>query len=247
MESMEQDLNDSDYLERLTKAVRRDLKDYLKKKVLPEYAKNDGGHNWAHVREVIRRSFELNEAFNLGLEPNMIYAIAVCHDWGKCEDHERHHLVAAKHFVDDENMKRFFSDQERKIIKEAIEDHRSSKEDEPRSDYGKLISSADRNSRVDIVFVRSFFVAHERMPDEIIEDYLDYTIKRLAKKKDEKDPENMFYEDDVYKNFLQEMRELLKNEGEFKKRYCEVNHISSRQNKVKDEPGAVEVQEGSRS
>lgn len=242
MDNMKRDCKKSDSLDWLTREVRQDLKDYLAENVLPEYAKNDGGHNWVHVREVIRRSFELNEAFGLGLEPNMIYAIAVCHDWGKCEDHERHHLIAAKHFMDDENMKRFFNNEERKIIKEAIEDHRSSKEDEPRSTYGKLISSADRNSRVDIVFVRSFFVAHERMPDETIEDYLEFTIKRLAKKYDEKDPENMFYEDDVYKNFLREMRELLKNEEEFKECYCEVNHISSRRNKVKDEPGAVEVQ-----
>jgi len=29
---------------------------------------------------------------------------------------------------------------------------------------------------------RVLFVAHERMPEEVIEDYLDYTIKRLSKR-----------------------------------------------------------------
>ncbi len=41
-------------------------------------------------------------------------------------------------------MKDFFDDEQRIIIKEAIEDYRATLEYEPRSDYGKIISSADR-------------------------------------------------------------------------------------------------------
>lgn len=224
-------------LKEYTKNVNPDLKKYIAKHIFPEYEKNDGGHNIAHVLEVIRRSFELNDVFNLGLNENMIYAIAACHDWGKYVDHERHHLIAAQNFMNDEGMKKFFTDEERQTIKEAIEDHRSSKEDEPRSVYGKLISSADRNTTIEIVFIRSFFVAHERMPDEVIEDYLDFTIKRLSQKYSEENPENMFYEDEAYRSFVKDMRALLKKEEEFKNRYCEVNHITSRKHKVKDEPG----------
>ncbi|MCR5832876.1 MAG: HD domain-containing protein [Candidatus Saccharibacteria bacterium] len=220
--------------------VNPELKAYVEEHIFPEYAKNDGGHNLAHIKEVIRRSFELNEAFGLQLKPDLIYTIAACHDWGKYEDHEKHHLIAARNFANDDGLKKFFTVEERQIIKEAIEDHRSSKEDEPRSVYGKLVSSADRNSRIDIVFIRSFFVAKERMPDENIEDYLNFTIERLSKRYSEEDSENMFFEDENYRDFLKEMRELLKNEDEFKRRYCEVNHISSRQHKVKEEPGAIE-------
>ncbi|MBO6145935.1 MAG: HD domain-containing protein [Bacilli bacterium] len=226
-------------LQYYTKNVRQDLKDYITEHIFPEYDKNDGGHNIAHILEVIRRSFALNDTFKLGLDDNMMYAIASCHDWGKYIDHATHHLIAAKNFMNDEGMKQFFTDEERKIIKEAIEDHRSSKEDEPRSVYGKLISSADRNTRIEIVFIRSFFVAHERMPETNIEEYLDYTIQRLSKKYDEDNPENMFFEDKTYKVFIQDMRNLLKREEEFKNRYCEVNHISSRNNKVQDEQGEI--------
>lgn len=232
--------NRIDEIEYYTKNVNPELKEYIKINIFPEYSKNDGGHNLAHIKEVIRRIFALNDTFKLHLDSNMLYAIASCHDWGKYEDHETHHLIAARNFMADENMKEFFSDEERIIIKEAIEDHRSSKEDEPRSVYGKLISSADRNTRIEIVFIRSFFVAHERMPEYNIEDYLDYTIKRLSKRYSEDNPENMFYEDRTYSTFLHDMREILKNEKEFKDRYCEINHISSRDNKVEDEPGAIE-------
>ena len=231
--------NDIDEFEYYTKNVRQDLKDYIAEHIFPEYEKNDGGHNIAHILEVIRRSFALNDTFKLGLDDNMIYAIASCHDWGKYEDHSVHHLIAARNFMNDEGMDNFFNPKEKQIIKEAIEDHRSSKEDTPRSVYGKLISSADRNTRIDIVFIRSFFVAHERMPETIIEEYLDYTIKRLSKKYSEENPENMFYEDETYKVFLSDMRELLKKEVEFKNRYCEVNHITSRNNRVCDEQGEI--------
>lgn len=189
--------------------------------------------------EVIRRSFALNDTFKLNLNHNMIYAIAAYHDLGKHENHEIHEMIAGERFFNDKKMKDFFTDEERLIIRQAIEDHRSSKEDEPRSVYGKLISSADRNTRIEIVFIRSFFVAKERMPEENIEDYLDYTIKRLSKKYSEENPENMFFEDEVYKIFLNDMRNLLKNEDEFKRRYCEVNHIKSRSNKVGDEQGEI--------
>lgn len=231
--------NDIDEFEYYTKNVRQDLKDYIAEHIFPEYEKNDGGHNIAHILEVIRRSFALNDTFKLGLDDNMIYAIASCHDWGKYEDHSVHHLIAARNFMNDEGMDKFFTPEEKQIIKEAIEDHRSSKEDEPRSIYGKLISSADRNTRIEIVFIRSFFVAHERMPETNIEEYLDYTIQRLSKKYDEENPENMFFEDETYKVFIQDMRDLLKKEEEFKNRYCEVNHITSRYNRVCDEQGEV--------
>lgn len=220
--------------------VNRELKEYVIANIFPQYAQNDKAHGIVHIKEVIRRSFELNCAFNLGLDKNMIYAIAACHDLGKYEDHTIHEKIAANRFITDENMKRFFNDEQRTIIKEAIEDHRSSKEDEPRTTYGKLISSADRNSRIEIVFIRSFFVAKERMPEMNIEEYLDYTIKRLSKKYSEDDPENMFFEDETYHQFITEMRALLKDEDEFKRRYCEVNHITCRNHTVEEEAGEVE-------
>lgn len=231
--------NEINELEQYTKNVNPSLKAYIEKNIFPQYSKNDGAHGIVHIIEVIRRSFALNATFKLDLNPNMIYTIAAYHDLGKHEDHENHHLIGAQKFINDEQMKHFFSDKEREIIKEAIEDHRSSKEDEPRTVYGKLVSSADRNTSIDIVFIRSFLVGKERQPQSNIEDYLNYTIKRLRKKYDEKNPENMFYEDLTYQEFIKDMRILLKKEEEFKKRYCDVNHIKSRQNTVGQENSLI--------
>lgn len=233
------DANGIDELEFYTKDVDKNLKKYIMEHVFPQYEVNDKAHGIVHIMEVIRRAFALNATFKLNLDVNMIYAMAAYHDLGKHENHEIHELIAGQRFYSDENMKRFFSDEERLMIKEAIEDHRSSKEDTPRSIYGQLISSADRNTRIEIVFIRSFFVGKERQPETIIEDYLDYTIKRLSKKYSEENPENMFFEDETYRIFLKDMRALLKEEDSFKRRYCEVNHITSRTNKVENYEGEV--------
>ncbi len=220
-----------------TRNVNPELKKYIERNIFPEYEKNDQGHGILHIREVIRRGFALNSTLKLGLDENMIYAITACHDIGKYVDHENHNLIAAKIFIENEDMKKFFTDEQRNIIKEAIEDHRSSLEDVPRSIYGKLVSSADRNTRIEIVFIRSFFVGKWRTPDENVEDFLDFTFKRLTKRYSKEKPENMFLEDETYKTFLKDMRNLLKDEVRFKNRYCEVNHIKSRKNKLSDEKG----------
>lgn len=226
--------------EQYTSEVNPKLKKYIQENIFPQYEKNDKGHGILHILEVIRRSFALNQNLNLELDKNMIYAIASCHDLGKYIDSDIHEKIAADIFIKDNNMKQFFDEEQRTTIKEAIEDHRSSKKDHPRTKYGELISSADRNTRIEIVFIRSFFVAHERTPEMNIEEYLDFTYKRLSKRYGEENPENMFLEDDDYREFLKNMRELLKHEKEFKDKYCEINHIKSRQNRVCDEPGELE-------
>lgn len=229
-----------DEMEYYLKGVDPKLRSYVEENVFPLWELNDKGHGPIHRTEVIRRIFALNETFHLKLNPNMLFVIASYHDVGKYIDHKRHHLIAAEKFMEDVGMKRFFNDDERKVIKEAMEDHRSSKEDEPRSVYGKLISSADRNTTIEMVFIRSFFVAKDRMPDMNINEYLDYTVNRLRKRYGEENPENMFFEDDVYQVFLKDMRNLLSRPDDFKNLYCSINHITDRNKNVDSYSGVVD-------
>ena len=223
-----------------TRDVDANLKKYVEGVLFPQYSKNDQGHGILHILEVIRRSFVLNRSLNLNLDPNMIYVIAASHDLGKYEEHEtgeKHAKIAGRRFIENQSFFRFFTDNQRQIIKEAIEDHSSSLEDMPRSDYGKLVSSADRNTSIEMVFIRSFFVGKRKNPDQNIEDYLEFTLNRLRKRYSEEDSENMFFVDNDYETFLKDMRELLKDGQKFKDLYCKTNHISSREHTLKDEPG----------
>ncbi|MBQ8424737.1 MAG: HD domain-containing protein [Clostridia bacterium] len=222
-----------------TKNVNPYLKNYIETSIFPEYEKNDKGHGILHILEVIRRAFELNNLLKLNLDENIIYTISACHDNGKYINHEIHEKIAAERFFQNEKFKDFFTDEERLIIKEAIEDHRSSHNQNPRSNYGKLISSADRNSTIEIVFIRSFFVGQDRTPDMIIEDFLDFTLNRLRKRYSNDNPENMFYSDEKYEKFLKDMRKLLSNEHEFKKQYCAINQIKNRTKKLIEEKGVI--------
>ena len=229
-----------DEMEYYLKDVDPKLRSYVEENVFPLWELNDKGHGPIHRTEVIRRIFALNKTFHLKLNPNMLFVIASYHDVGKYIDHKKHHLIAAEKFMEDVGMKRFFNDDERVIMKEAMEDHRSSKEDEPRSVYGKLISSADRNTTIEMVFIRSFFVAKDRMPDMNINEYLDYTVNRLRKRYGEENPENMFFEDDVYQVFLKDMRNLLSRPDDFKNLYCSINHITDRSKNVDSYSGVVD-------
>lgn len=218
--------------------VNPDLRSYIETKIFPQYAKNDRAHGILHIREVIRRAFSLNQSFKLNLDPDLIFAIASYHDLGKHVNSERHEFISAELFLQDAKMSKFFNQHDRQTIAEAIEDHRSSKSDSPRSTYGKLISSADRNTRVEMVFVRSFFVGKDRQPDTTVADFLDSNFQRLAKRYSEEDPENMFFADQEYRDFLIAMRQLLRDETAFKNKYCEINQISSRDHLLSEEPGA---------
>ena len=223
-----------------TKNVNPKLKKYIETHVFPNYDKNDKGHGILHIVEVIRRSFALRDTLGLDMNDDYMYTIAACHDWGKHEEHEKgikHAIIAGQRFMDDDNFKSFFTDEDRIIIKEAIEDHSSSLEEEPRRDYGKLVSSADRNTSIRMVFIRSFFVGKRKNPDQLISDYLDYTFNRLTKRYSEEKSENMFYADETYEEFLKDMRQLLKDEKRFKDHYCEVNHITSYDHTLSQEPG----------
>lgn len=232
--------NGIDEYQYYTKNVNPELKRYIEENVFPQYSKNDQGHGILHILEVIRRSFALRDTLGLKLDDNIMYASAACHDWGKYEEHEtgeKHAKIAGRRFINDKKLTSFFSSQDAITVKEAIEDHSSSLEDMPRSDYGKLVSSADRNTSIRMVFIRSFFVGKRKNPTQTISDYLEYTLQRLRKRYSEEDSENMFYADKTYENFLADMRTLLKDGDKFKNLYCETNHITSYDHVLAEEPG----------
>ena len=219
-------VNQIDEMQHYLKNVDKALIGYITKNLFPKYELNDAGHKLGHITEAIRRSFELKETLGLNLDDNLIYAIAACHDLGKYIDHETHEKIAADIFAKDENFKQIFTGEQRTIIKEAIEDHRSSLASPPRSKYGELISSADRNTSIDVTFKRSFAVGKSRTPDMPYDEYLDYTINRLRKKYDDENPENMFFVDKKYESYLAEMRKLLQDPEKFNARYSEVNGLA---------------------
>ena len=130
-----------------------DLVEFIETQILPQYAQFDKGHNMEHATRVIRRSLEL--ARKIGADLDMAYAIAAYHDLGLSGPRAIHHLTSGKMLMQDARLKRWFTAEQLKVMKEAVEDHRASASRAPRSIYGKIVAEADRDIEPETVIRRT--------------------------------------------------------------------------------------------
>lgn len=213
--------------------IREELKKYIEENIFTGYDKNEDGHKLDHIMYVIDRSFMFaSRVPDVNLE--MVYVIAAYHDIGHYIDAENHEKVSGEMLLKDKNLRRFFTDEEIKIMSEAVCDHRASSKNEPRSIYGKIVSSADRNVLVEIPLKRTYSYRKEQSPnstlDEIIEESRQHLLDKFGKKGYA--TTKMYFEDEDYKKFLEDITVLASNEEEFKKKFLEVNGLEEEYKKV---------------
>ena len=200
------------------------LKEYIEINVFPGYLKNDSGHGIEHINYVIDRCFKSAKQFD-NIDLDMLYTIAAFHDIAHHIDKKNHENLSAEIFYKNDDMKQFFNDEQRIIIKEGIEDHRASSTNVPRSNYGKIISSADRSTDVNEFLKRthSYTLEHERdlNIDKIIERAYNHTKEKYGSNGYAKS----YVVDDEYNQFKKEITNLINDKEKFKIRYLEVNNI----------------------
>lgn len=181
-------------------AINKKLKIYIENTLFPKYSKNEKGHQMDHINYVIHRCFVLSKDKNVDI--NMLYVIAAYHDIGYHIDSKNHEKVSARMMYEDKGLKDFFSEEQFKVMKEAIEDHRASLNREPRSIYGKLVSSADRNIDVDESLRRIYFYSiqhfHQLTEDERLEECHQHTLKKFG----EVGYSKFYIEDKDYEDYL---------------------------------------------
>ena len=197
--------------------INEELKKYIEENVLPEYSKNEKVHAIDHIETVIRRSFELVKENKLDVNPDMVYVIAAYHDIGHHIDSKNHEIVSADIMSKDKELKDFFNEEELKTIKEAIEDHRASASDDPRSIYGRIVSSADRNTDIEACLFRTYTYGKKLDPSSTDEQLYERAHDVLLKKFGEGGYAKFYFKDKEYEKFLKDIRKLLKN----KKKYIE--------------------------
>ena len=134
---------------------KKELKKYIEENIFPIYEKNDWGHNIEHIKYVIKRSMKFAKNIN-NINYDMVYTIASYHDIAHYIDAKNHEKKSAQILYEDNNLKKCCSNMQMEIMKEAIEDHRASMKEEPRTIYGKIVSSADRNTNIDILLKRTY-------------------------------------------------------------------------------------------
>lgn len=206
------------------KEINKELKKYIEEEIFPIYDKNDSGHNLEHINYVIKRSLRFARQFD-NIDLNIVYTVAAFHDIAHHINKDKHEVESAKWFYKDENMKRFFNDEERKIIKEAIEDHRASSKKEPRTNYGKIVSSADRNIDVCSMLKRMHSYSCKHYDNLTLEEAVDRAYSHMNKKYGKEGYAKNYCLDEEYIKFKEDVQNLVKNKSKFRDKYIEVNNL----------------------
>ena len=198
----------------MNKELNEELVEYIKNEIFPLYDRNEFAHGINHIKTVIRRSLELADGYDVDF--NIVYTVAAYHDLGHFIDRKRHEIISAEIFMKDENIKRWFADEQRMVIKEAIEDHRASCNHVPRTIYGKIVSTADRTIvDIDNTIKRSYTYGKKNYIGLSEEEQFDKVYEHLVEKYGERGYAKVYLEDKEFDEAVSKLRQALENREEF--------------------------------
>lgn len=160
--------------------INPELKQYIEQEILPRYDSFDAAHRRDHALAVINRSLELCKSFDT--DEQMVYTIAAYHDTGLVEGRENHHTASAHIVRQDNNLRRWFSEEQIAIIADAAEDHRASAKNEPRSIYGRIVAEADRQIEPHNIIRRTIQYGLTNYPHLDTEGHWARTVEHLEEK-----------------------------------------------------------------
>ena len=204
--------------------VKYKLKEYIETNILTEYSKNDDGHNLEHIKYVICRCMKFAKQFD-NIDLDVLYTIAAFHDIAHHIDKNNHEVLSANIFYENEDMMQFFTEEERMIIKEGIEDHRASSNQIPRSDYGKIISSADRSTDVEKFLKRTHAYTMKHQPNLTVNEIIERAYNHTKDKYGTDGYAKHYVVDEEYNQFRNEITNLINDKEKFKTKYLKVNNI----------------------
>ena len=157
-----------------------DLVEFIETQILPQYQQFDRAHNMEHVTRVIRSSLQL--AQQTGADIDMVYTIAAYHDLGLTGPRAIHHITSGKILLADARLKRWFSPEQLRMMKEAVEDHRASASRAPRSIYGKIVAEADRDLDPETVIRRTIDFGLNHYPEKDKEEHWQRFMEHMDNK-----------------------------------------------------------------
>lgn len=191
--------------------INKEIKKYIETMIIPKYADFDKGHNLEHVKTVIEES--LNLAKSCGVNLDYAYVIAAYHDLGLSDGREFHHIASGKILEADMPLRQWFSPDEIKLMKEAVEDHRASSKNPPRSIYGKIVAEADRDINPLKIIKRTiqYSIAHSPSPDK--EHHWNNLLNHMAEKYAEGGYMKLWFENSKNSERLKELRKIIANQN----------------------------------
>ena len=208
--------------------VNAQLQQYVADNVLPRYDSYDKAHSRRHIQSVIDQSMEIFRKLSAcqmdggrryELNPDMVYAIAAYHDIGVCEGREYHHLSSGRMLEEDIRLRQWFTEEQIHVMREAVEDHRSSNKSWPRSIYGRIVSEADKVIDFDTVFSRAILYARASCPQMTAEEIFQKSYGHLLDKYGDEGYMHLQFSDSPNAVRLAELREKLRDPELMRREY----------------------------
>ena len=200
--------------------------DFVVKHILTEYAEKLP-YKRNHIDYVIRRSVAFaNQVKDEPINVDMAYIVASYHDIGEPIDRKTHEIIGADILRNDKRLQEFFTPEQIETMAQAVQDHRASGKTEPRTIYGKIVSSADRTTDVDDVLRLSYgFRLRQGMTE--LQGIIDNGYEHLCDKFGEKGyaVQKMYFNDPEFDRFKKECVALSKDKAEYTKRFIKANNI----------------------
>ena len=197
--------------------VSLDLMEFVEKQILPKYNAFGDSHGLRHVNRVIKNS--LNLALVTGADIDMVYVIAAYHDLGMSGPRAIHHLTGGKILMADARLKRWFSPEQLKIMKEAVEDHRASSSRQPRSIYGKIVAEADRDLEPHEIFMRCIQYGLENYPEKDKEGQWERFKRHMDEKYSQNGYVRLWIPNSPNEKKLRELRDIIEDEKKLRKHF----------------------------
>ena len=206
---------------------------YVQQEILPQYDAFDGGHKRDHAETVIRESIKLARANHA--DETMAYVIAAYHDLGLKFDREKHHIHSGQILMADEHLRKWFSEEQLLTMRDAVEDHRASGKNPPRTIYGAIVAEADRQIDPLTVIHRTMAYSQKLYPDGDFDTLYQRSLDHLHEKYAEGGYLKLWLNSERNVQGLAQLRAMIHNEQELRRlcrEWFDNEIISDRQEKV---------------
>lgn len=186
------------------------LQEYIEQTILPQYDAFDGGHKRDHAEAVIAESLKLAREHNA--DEQMAYVIAAYHDLGLRFDREKHHIHSGEILMADKTLRQWFTEEQLLVMRDAVEDHRASGKNPPRTIYGAIVAEADRQIIPETVIARTMAYSAKLYPNGDFETLYARSRGHLLEKYAEGGYMRLWLNSERNVRSLESLRAIIRNE-----------------------------------
>ena len=197
--------------------LREEIKAYIESEILPRYDGFDAAHRRDHADMVISRSVELAE--RLGARVDMAYVIAAYHDTGLAVGRDVHHTESKRILLEDNRLREWFSAEDIATMADAVEDHRASSKQPPRTLYGRIVAEADRLIVPRTILRRTVQFTLTHHPELDREEGYERLVEHMREKYDYGGYLRLWIEESDNAQRLEELRRIIANKEQLRALY----------------------------